>query len=71
MIYSAKVAHLARRAANFGVDTGDFRVDLAAVVARKGRGVAGIRGGSERAELVTACGDTRILLLERLNPIDK
>lgn len=48
MIHSAKVAHLARRAADFGVDTGDVRVDLAAVVARKDQVVAAIRGGSER-----------------------
>ena len=49
MIHPAKVAHLARRAADFGVDTGPVRVDLASVVARKDRVVSAIRGGSERA----------------------
>jgi len=49
MIYSAKVAHLARRAADFGVETGPVRVDLASVVARKDRLVSSIRSGSERA----------------------
>jgi len=49
MIYSAKVAHLARRAADFGVETGPVRVDLASVVARKDLVVSSIRSGSERA----------------------
>lgn len=49
MIHSAKVAHLARRAADFGVETGPVRVDLAAVVARKDRVVSAVRSGSERA----------------------
>lgn len=49
MIHSAKVAHLARRAADFGVETGPVRVDLASVVARKDRVVSAIRDGSERA----------------------
>lgn len=49
MIYSAKVAHLARRAADFGVETGPVRVDLASVVAGKDRVVSAIRSGSERA----------------------
>jgi pyruvate/2-oxoglutarate dehydrogenase complex dihydrolipoamide dehydrogenase (E3) component len=49
MIYSAKVAHLARRAADFGLETGPVRVDLASVVARKDLVVSSIRSGSERA----------------------
>ena len=49
MIHSAKVAHLARRAADFGVEAGPVRVDLAAVVARKDRVVSSVRSGSERA----------------------
>src|SRR5580698_7646449 len=40
MVASARVAHLARRAADFGVLTGDVRVDLAQVHART-RKVAG------------------------------
>lgn len=35
LVASARVAHLARRAADFGVETGDVRVDMAAVKARK------------------------------------
>ena len=49
MIYSAKVAHVARRGPDFGVETGPVRVDLASVVARKDRVVSAIRSGSERA----------------------
>ncbi len=49
MIHSAKVAHLARRGSDFGVETGPVRVDLAAVVARKDRVVSAVRSGSERA----------------------
>jgi pyruvate/2-oxoglutarate dehydrogenase complex dihydrolipoamide dehydrogenase (E3) component len=40
---SARVAHVARRAGEFGVTTGGVRVDLAAVVARKDRMVTGWR----------------------------
>lgn len=49
MIHSAKIAHLARRASDFGVEAGPSGVDLASVVARKDRVVAAIRGVSERA----------------------
>lgn len=48
MIASARVAHLARRAAEYGVRVGPVEVDLAAVRARKARIVASWRGGSER-----------------------
>lgn len=49
MIHSAKVAHLARRSVEFGVETGEVRVDLRAVVERKNRVLASIRDGSYRA----------------------
>lgn len=49
MIHSAKVAHLARRGAEFGVDIGEVRVDLAAVVDRKNEVLTSIRDGSYRA----------------------
>lgn len=35
LVASARVAHLARRGADFGVSTGEVRVDFAAVMARK------------------------------------
>lgn len=49
MIASARVAHLARRAADYGVQTGPVRVDLARVRDRKRAIVESFRGGSERA----------------------
>jgi pyruvate/2-oxoglutarate dehydrogenase complex dihydrolipoamide dehydrogenase (E3) component len=49
MIASAAVAHHVRRAAEFGVHTGQPRVDLSEVVDRKDKIVADIRGGSYRA----------------------
>src|SRR5215831_7294079 len=48
MIASAQVAHYARHAANWGVHTGDVRVDLAEVVARKDRVVNQWRSGVEK-----------------------
>jgi pyruvate/2-oxoglutarate dehydrogenase complex dihydrolipoamide dehydrogenase (E3) component len=48
MVASARVAHLARRAADFGVATGRVEVDLAAVRERKERVVASFRRGVER-----------------------
>jgi pyruvate/2-oxoglutarate dehydrogenase complex dihydrolipoamide dehydrogenase (E3) component len=48
MVASARVAYLARRAADYGVDTGPVRVDLARVRERKRRIVESFRGGSER-----------------------
>ena len=48
MIASARVAYLARRAADYGVQTGPVRVDLAAVRERKRAIVASFRAGSER-----------------------
>ncbi len=49
MIHSAKVAQMARRASEFGVETAQVRVDLEAVVARKDSVVKSVRDGSYRA----------------------
>jgi pyruvate/2-oxoglutarate dehydrogenase complex dihydrolipoamide dehydrogenase (E3) component len=48
MVASAQVAHYARHAANWGVQAGDVRVDLAGVVARKDRVVNQWRSGIDR-----------------------
>src|SRR5262245_20385419 len=48
MVASARVAYLARRAADYGVRTGPVSVDLARVRQRKRDIVASFRGGSER-----------------------
>jgi pyruvate/2-oxoglutarate dehydrogenase complex dihydrolipoamide dehydrogenase (E3) component len=48
MMASAQVAHYARHAGTWGVETGAVRVDLAAVVARKDRVVNQWRSGLER-----------------------
>ena len=48
MVASARVAHLARRAADYGVRTGPVSVDLAVVRRRKRDIVESFRGGSER-----------------------
>src|SRR5579871_4911590 len=47
MLASAQVAHYARDAGRWGVRTGDVRVDLAKVVARKDQIVARWRSGQE------------------------
>ncbi|MCP4363577.1 MAG: mercuric reductase [Chloroflexi bacterium] len=47
MIASARVAHMARRAAEFGVDVGAVKVDLAAVVKRKDDLVLSWRAGQQ------------------------
>lgn len=47
LVASAHTAHLARRAADFGVATGDVAVDMAAVKARKDRISGGDREGLE------------------------
>ena len=49
MVASARVAHLARRAAGYGVGTGAVSVDLAAVRARKQKIVERFRSGSQDA----------------------
>lgn len=48
MIASAQVAHYARHADRWGVRTGDVRVDLARIVARKDQIVSQFRSGQER-----------------------
>lgn len=48
MVASARVAHLARRAADYGVQTGPVSVDLAVVRRRKRDIVESFRDGSER-----------------------
>jgi pyruvate/2-oxoglutarate dehydrogenase complex dihydrolipoamide dehydrogenase (E3) component len=47
MIASGRVAHLARRAADYGIETGPVAVDMAAVRQRKRDIVEQFRGGSE------------------------
>src|SRR5512142_285948 len=48
MVASARVAYLARRAADYGVDTGPVTVDMKVVRQRKRDVVASFRGRSER-----------------------
>jgi len=48
MVASAQVAHYARSAANWGVQVGAVRIDMASVVARKDRIVDQWRSGIER-----------------------
>ena len=47
LVASAYAAHLARRAADFGVKTGPIGVDFAAVMARKNKVVGNSRSGLE------------------------
>ncbi|MGH7581566.1 MAG: FAD-dependent oxidoreductase, partial [Gemmatimonadales bacterium] len=48
MVASARVAYLARRGADYGVQTGPIRVDLARVRERKRNIVESFRSGSQR-----------------------
>ncbi|HLZ58122.1 MAG TPA: FAD-dependent oxidoreductase, partial [Ktedonosporobacter sp.] len=48
MVASARVAYLARRAADYGVQTGPVSVDMSVVRRRKRDIVDSFRGGSER-----------------------
>ena len=48
MVASARVAHLARRAADYGVQVGPVSIDLSVVRRRKRDIVESFRGGSER-----------------------
>jgi len=65
MIASARVAYLAKRAADFGVHCGDVSVDLSSVVARKRAIVSDFRNGSERrladAGVEVLFGDARFV----------
>lgn len=49
MVASARMAYLARRGADYGIDTGPVRVDLARVRERKRQMVERWRSGSERS----------------------
>jgi pyruvate/2-oxoglutarate dehydrogenase complex dihydrolipoamide dehydrogenase (E3) component len=46
LVASARVAYLARRAKDFGIDTGEVKVDFKAVIARKNEIVGKSRGSS-------------------------
>ena len=48
MVASARVAYLARRGRDYGIETGEVRVDLARVRERKRNIVESFRSGSER-----------------------
>src|SRR5580765_8014971 len=48
MVASARVAHLARRGADYGVHTGPISIDMARVRQRKREIVDSFRGGSEK-----------------------
>src|SRR3954454_17284877 len=48
MVASARVAYLARRAADYGVQTGPVSIDITVVRQRKRDIVESFRGGSER-----------------------
>ncbi|MDK2945056.1 MAG: hypothetical protein PWQ24_1771 [Mesotoga sp.] len=48
MIASARIAHLVRRAGDFGVHAGEFSLDLERVVQRKREVVESFRGGSKK-----------------------
>lgn len=62
MVASARIAHLARRAREYGVEVGDTAVNLAVVRDRRRHIVSAFRAGSERAlqqagvELLTGSG---------------
>ena len=48
MVHRAQVAHYARNAARWGVDTSGVKVDLAKIVAQKDEVVLSFRGGQQR-----------------------
>src|SRR3990172_9449162 len=48
MVASAQVAHYARHAARWGVQTGEVSVDLPQIVARKDKIVQSFRSGQQR-----------------------
>jgi pyruvate/2-oxoglutarate dehydrogenase complex dihydrolipoamide dehydrogenase (E3) component len=47
MVASAQIAHYARNAARWGVETSDMRVDLPAIVSRKNKIVESFRAGQQ------------------------
>ena len=64
MVASARVAYLARRAADYGVDVGSVRVDLDRVVRRKRKVVERFREGSRRSLETTAGVDLNLVMSE-------
>ena len=60
MVASARVAYLARRAADYGVETGPVSVDMTVVRKRKRDIVDSFRTGSER-QIVSAEGDDLLM----------
>src|SRR5689334_23417448 len=66
MVASGRVAYLARRGAEYGVETGEVRIDLAQVRERKRTIVKSFREGNERRLRATAgldlvCGEARFV----------
>jgi pyruvate/2-oxoglutarate dehydrogenase complex dihydrolipoamide dehydrogenase (E3) component len=64
MVASARAAHMARRAADFGVHAGPVTVDMAAVIARKDAAVQGATGNLAKwlggmANMTVIWGDAR------------
>jgi pyruvate/2-oxoglutarate dehydrogenase complex dihydrolipoamide dehydrogenase (E3) component len=55
MVSSARVAYLARRAADYGVDCGPVRIDMAKIRDRKRAIVQSFRDGSEKGLKATDC----------------
>jgi pyruvate/2-oxoglutarate dehydrogenase complex dihydrolipoamide dehydrogenase (E3) component len=53
MVASARVAHLARRGADYGVQTGPIQIDMQKIRQRKRDIVVSFRGGSERRTVNT------------------
>lgn len=48
MVASARIAHYARRAADFGIETGVLKIDMPKIVERKNNMVKAWRGGQEK-----------------------
>lgn len=66
MVASARVAYLARRASDYGVETGSVRVDMAQVRARKDKIVAASRNSNQKSyeaqdNLELIWGDARFI----------
>src|SRR5258708_18662784 len=74
MVASARVAYLARRAADYGVHTGPVSVDMTVVRQRKRDIVTSFRGGSQRrienaAGLDLLMGQTRFIGTKKLEVV--
>jgi choline dehydrogenase-like flavoprotein len=66
MVASARVAYLARRSADYGVQTGPVSVDMVRVRQRKRAIVESLRSGSQQA--VERDGEPRVLDLDLATP---